>query len=185
MKWFYSLFMFFFVTIIIVIFVIYDIKNSSGDYSKKLNRIINRKVKYDKLMKISYSNSGDMKGNVENLIIDVDRQVIKYRYSDGFDIPVLVNVYSISDEDINNLGLHYNFNIPNDDDYPLMIMSNVSINPNIVGYIYVFKKDKDMIKDMHTYQYKCYKKLVPIDIVEVHYKDYEKYYKLVGNMKRR
>ena len=88
-------------------------------------------------------------------------------------------------EDSKKLGMHYDFNISNDDEYPLMTMSNVSINPNIVGYIYVFKKDKDMIKDMHTYQYKCYKKLVPIDIVKVHYKDYEKYYKLVENMKRR
>ena len=112
MKLFYSLFMFCFVSIIISIFVIYDIRNSSGDYSKSLNRIINRKVKYDKLEEISYSNSGNMRGNVENLVIDISSHVIRYRYSEGFDIPVLVTEYSISDEDINNLNemiKKYNF----------------------------------------------------------------------------
>ena len=112
MKWFYFIFMGIFITSIITIFIVYDIKNSSGDYSKKLNRIINRKVMYDRLIKIDYSNSGNMRGNVENLIIDVDEKIIKYRYSEGFDIPVLVTEYSISDEDINYLNemiKKYNF----------------------------------------------------------------------------
>ena len=112
MKWFYFIFMGVFITVIITIFVVLDIKNSSGNYSKDLNRIINRKVKYDRLIKISYSNSGDMRGNVENLIIDVDEKIIKYRYSEGFNVPVLVTEYSISDADIDNLNemiKKYNF----------------------------------------------------------------------------
>ena len=112
MKWFYFIFMGVFITVIITIFIIFDIKNSSGDYSKDLNKIINRKVKYDILIKIDYSNSGNMRGNVENLVIDISSHVIRYRYSEGFDIPVLVTEYSISDEDINNLNemiKKYNF----------------------------------------------------------------------------
>lgn len=81
-------------------------------------------------------------------------------------------------EDSKKLGMHYDFVIPNGNEYPLMTMKNVSINPDIVGYIYVFNKDDDMIKDKQTYQYKCYKKLIPIDIVEVYYKDYERYYEV-------
>lgn len=81
-------------------------------------------------------------------------------------------------EDSNKLGMHYSFMITNDDEYPLMTMKNVIINPNIVGYIYVFIKDDDMIKDKRSYQYKCYKELIPIDIIEVHYKEYEKYYEV-------
>ncbi len=99
-------------------------------------------------MKISYSNSGDMRGNVENLIIDVDEHVIKYRYSDGFDIPVLVNVYSISDEDINNLNemiKKYNFpawsNLPLSDivvyDAPSKSITFTYDNSRIGGYSYV------------------------------------------------
>lgn len=77
----------------------------------------------------------------------------------------------------NSINLKYNFIIPNNDDYPLMKMKNVKIDENIYGYIYVFKKDKDMIKDDDSYQYKCYKEKEPIDIVKIYYKDYKKYYK--------
>ena len=88
-------------------------------------------------------------------------------------------------EDSKKQGLHYDFDIPNDNEYPLMIMKNVSINPNIVGYIYVFKKDDDMIKDKYSYQYKCFKELIPIDIIEVKYKDYEKYFEVNNYSKKR
>ena len=89
--------------------------------------------------------------------------------------------YSFKDiikEDSKKMGFHYDFDIPNDDEYPLMTMKNVSINPNMVGYIYVFNKNNDMIKDDNSNQYKCFKELIPIDIVEVNYKDYEKYYEV-------
>ena len=85
----------------------------------------------------------------------------------------------------NSDGLKYNFIIPNDNEYPLMTMENVNIDENIVGYIYVFKKDDDMIKDENSYQYKCYKELKPIDVVEVKYKDFENYYSINNeNIKR-
>lgn len=73
-------------------------------------------------------------------------------------------------------GLDWCFDIPNDNTFPLMKMSNVNTDNEIVGYIYVFLKDDDMIKDDESYQYKCYKELKPIDIVEVKYKDYKQYY---------
>ena len=38
-----------------------------------------------------------------------------------------------------------------------MIMENVNIDENIIGYVYVFLRDDDMIKDNDSYQYKCYK----------------------------
>ena len=53
----------------------------------------------------------------------------------------------------NSEGLKWNFEIPNTNDYPLMIMKNVNIEDNIKGYIYVFQKDNSMIKDENTYQY--------------------------------
>ena len=80
-------------------------------------------------------------------------------------------------------GLNWDFDIPNGDDYPLMKMSNVNIDENIIGYIYVFENCSDMIKDDETYQYKCYKELVPIDVIEVCYKDYMKYYEVASKRK--
>lgn len=80
-------------------------------------------------------------------------------------------------------GLPWDFEISNGDEYPLMKMSNVNIDEDIIGYIYVFENDKDMIRDNDSYQYKCYKELVPIDVIEVCYKDYKKYYEVVNKVR--
>lgn len=82
-------------------------------------------------------------------------------------------------------GLDWNFEIPSDNDFPLMKMSNVNVDEDIVGYIYVFENSNDMIKDDDSYQYKCYKELVPIDVVEVCFKDYMKYYDNQDEHKKR
>lgn len=57
-------------------------------------------------------------------------------------------------------------------------MSNVNIDEDIIGYIYVFKKNDSMIKEENSYQYKCYEELCPCDVVEIHYRDFSKYYEL-------
>lgn len=83
----------------------------------------------------------------------------------------------------NSEGLEWNFEIPNSDTYPLMIMSNVNIYEDMIGYIYVFKKNDSMIKDEDSYQYKCYEELYPFDVVEIHYRDFSEYYELKNNTK--
>ena len=82
-----------------------------------------------------------------------------------------------------SMDLQWDFDIPNGDEFPLMRMSGVNIPDDIVGYVYVFLKDDDMIKDPDSYQYKCYKELTPIDIVEVHYKDFSQYYEVISKRK--
>ena len=79
-----------------------------------------------------------------------------------------------------SLELDWNFEISNNNTYPLMIMENLNVFDDIIGYIYVFKKDNSMIKDNNTYQYKCYHQLVPIDIIKVKYQEYKKYYKVIN-----
>lgn len=44
---------------------------------------------------------------------------------------------------------------------PIMKMKNVSIDENMIGYVYVFKYKENMIKDDNSYQYKCYSNLIP------------------------
>lgn len=82
-------------------------------------------------------------------------------------------------------GLKYNFEITNANTLPLMTMENVNIDENIIGYVYVFLRDDDMIKDNDSYQYKCYKSKKPIDIIEVIYRDFKNYYCVKNNSKRR
>ena len=79
--------------------------------------------------------------------------------------------------------LAWSFDIPNGNELPLMRMTNVNIPDDIIGYVYVFLKDDYMIKDDDSYQYKCYKELVPIDVIEVSYRDFSKYYEVVNKRK--
>ena len=76
-----------------------------------------------------------------------------------------------------------NFEIPNDDSYPLMRMRNVGLDDELVGYIYVFNKDDSMVKDEKSYQYKCFKELKPIDVVTVRYGDFSSYYEVLDSEK--
>lgn len=81
----------------------------------------------------------------------------------------------------NSKELNWDFEIPNTNIYPLMIMKNVNINKNITGYIYVVLRDNNMIKDEDSYQYKCYNEVKIVDIIEIKYKDFERYYYLDNN----
>lgn len=63
-----------------------------------------------------------------------------------------------------------------------MKMENFNISDNIIGYIYVLLKIDVMLKDSNTYQYKCFKEITLIDIIEVRFSDYKKYYS-VNNIK--
>ena len=77
----------------------------------------------------------------------------------------------------------WNFEIPNDDSYPLMRMSNVNLDDDILGYVYIFSKDDSMIKDEDSYQYKCFKEIKPVDIVPVRYGVFSSYYEVVESDK--
>ena len=57
-------------------------------------------------------------------------------------------------------------------DYPYAILNNRDIDMDATGFVYVFEKKEDMIKDKLDYQYRCYHSLKPIDIVKVQMKDY-------------
>lgn len=76
----------------------------------------------------------------------------------------------------NSMDLDWDFEVPTTNDYPLMLMENVNIDENIKGYIYVFEKNNNMFKDENTYQYKCYEELVPLDVIEIYYKDFQEYF---------
>ena len=56
--------------------------------------------------------------------------------------------------------------------YPYAVLNNRDIDMDAIGYVYVFEKSDDIIKDPMNYQYRCYHPLKPIDIVQVQMKDY-------------
>ena len=79
--------------------------------------------------------------------------------------------------------LEWDFQISNKDEYPVMIMENVSIDRDIEGYIYVFYNERSIKKDEDSFQYKAFNELIPIDVVRVKYKDFEEFYEVKNNNK--
>ena len=64
-----------------------------------------------------------------------------------------------------------------------MRMSNVNLDDDILGYVYVFYKDDSMIKDDDSYQYKYFKEIKPVDVITVRYGDFSSYYEVLENDK--
>lgn len=81
-------------------------------------------------------------------------------------------------------GQKWNFEIPNDNSFPLMTIDGIDPPDDLIGYIYVIKKDDEMVKDEKSYQYKCHKEIIPYDIIEVHYKDFKDYFENRNNKKK-
>ena len=57
-------------------------------------------------------------------------------------------------------------------DYPYVVLNNRDIDMDAEGFVYVFEKTEDMVKDLNSYQYRCFHSLKPLDIVKVQMKDY-------------
>ena len=72
-------------------------------YSKKLRNLINLKKDYDELLSITYSNSGNMNGNVDKVELIVKEKIIKVERKEYHSDPLQVVEYSVSEKDINEL----------------------------------------------------------------------------------
>ena len=79
---------------------------------------------------------------------------------------------------LKEMNEHYNFKMNNNGELPAMNFQVENLPDDLYGYVYVFNKTDDMIKDNHecTTQYRCYHELRPIDVVKVYYKDFADYF---------
>ena len=82
------------------------------------------------------------------------------------------------------LNKYYSFSINNDAELPVMIFEVENLPGDLNGYIYVFEKNEEMIKDnkKFTTQYRCYKELIPQKVIKVYYKDFENYFERIRKM---
>ena len=64
-------------------------------------------------------------------------------------------------------------------------MDNVIINNDIKGYIYVFPFSEEYEHHGKSIQYKCHHHLKPIDIIEIKFSDFKKYYSINERTKKR
>ena len=88
---------------------------------------------------------------------------------------------------IDKFNDNYSFSINNNGNLPSMEFEADHIPEDLFGYIYVFKKDDTMIKDKpnNSTQYKCYHSLIPVAVVKVYYKDFEKCFLRINAPKSR
>ena len=77
-------------------------------------------------------------------------------------------------------GLDWNFDIGRDADTGdiFVVMDNVNVDDELEGYIYVFDYDGSYTHEGSSIQYKCHKNVVPIDVVNIKFKDFKKYYSI-------
>lgn len=87
---------------------------------------------------------------------------------------------------LKQINEHYSFSMNNMGELPAMEFEVENLPENLCGYVYVFEKTDDMIKDNHEYttQYRCYHNLVPKKVIKVEYKDYENNFIRTELMKR-
>lgn len=79
---------------------------------------------------------------------------------------------------LKEMNEHYGFQMNNNGELPAMLFSVENLPDDLYGYVYVFDKIDNMIKDNHEYttQHRCYHELRPIDVVKVYYKDFADYF---------
>ena len=79
---------------------------------------------------------------------------------------------------LKELNDDYSFSMNNNGELPAMVFEVDELPDDLCGYICVFEKDDDMVKDDFdsTTQYRCYHDLIPQKNVKVDYKDFEKYF---------
>ena len=77
-------------------------------------------------------------------------------------------------------GLDWDFKIGIDDDTGkiFVVMDNVNVDDELEGYIYVFDYDDSYTHEGRSIQYKCYKNVVPIDVVSIKFKDFKNFYSI-------
>ena len=101
--------------------------DKESKYSKELEKILKEKVEVDRLLSATYSNSGDMLGNLDSVTLDAKELKVVSRYADMHSDPIQVKEYRITKEDVNKID-----KMVKDDN--LLALSNLEIDENKFAY---------------------------------------------------
>lgn len=87
---------------------------------------------------------------------------------------------------LKELNEHYSFSMNNNGEIPAMVFEVENLPDDLCGYIYIFEKSEDMIKDNHqfTTQYRCYHDLIPQKVIKVNYRDFEEFFSRENQTKK-
>ena len=96
------------------IIVIKEKKNTknTNKYSDELQKLIDKDTKYDKLLEIKYSNSGNSLGNVDITTLYVNDNILTKEFATTHDEPIKITEYKVSKDNISyfkDMIKEYNF----------------------------------------------------------------------------
>ncbi|MBR4262948.1 MAG: hypothetical protein IKQ35_06260 [Bacilli bacterium] len=86
---------------------------------------------------------------------------------------------------LKEINEHYSFSMNNNGEFPVMTFEVEKLPDDLYGYIYIFDKADDMIKDNHsnTTQYRCFHSLDTDKVIKVYYRDFEEFFVRENNKK--
>lgn len=87
---------------------------------------------------------------------------------------------------LKELNENYSFSMNNNGELPAMVFEVENLPDDLCGYIYIFEKSEDMIKDNNvlTTQYRCYHELTPQKVIKVNYRDFEEFFSRENQAKK-
>lgn len=130
----------------------------------KIDMLLKRKYAY--LLTVTYSNSGDMNGNIDSITLDTTKKIIKKRYAAIHSDPIEVKEYKINIEAINSINkIIEKYNLPNLSKLPMGDLFAYDAPTKTLTFTY----DNSKIggSNYETYSINYYMKLSKKDIIHL------------------
>lgn len=153
-------------------------KDNKEGYSIELIKLISKEKNYDKLIKVIYSNSGDMNGNVDRITLDIKNKLLIHEYKSIHSNPLEKEEYKVSENNVLDIEKYiekYNFPMWKD----LERREEFALDAPTTGMLFVFDNRKINNNSYEEY-YIDYEYQIPQDGREALYQLEEKLRSLKG-----
>ena len=153
-------------------------KENKEKYSIELIKLISKEKDYDKLIKVIYSNSGDMNGNIDRITLDIKNNLLIHEYKSIHSNPLKKEEYKVSENNILDIEKYiekYNFPMWKD----LERREEFALDAPTTGMLFIFDNRKISNNPYEEY-YIDYEYQIPQDGREALYQLEEKLKSLKG-----
>ena len=153
-------------------------KDNKEGYSIELIKLISKEKNYDKLIKVIYSSSGDMNGNIDRITLDIKNNLLIYEYKSIHSNPLKKEEYKVSENNVLDIEKYiekYNFPMWKD----LERREEFALDAPTTGILFIFDNRKINDNPYEEY-YIDYEYQIPQDGREALYQLEEKLKSLKG-----
>jgi len=153
-------------------------KDNKEGYSIELIKLISKEKNYDKLIKVIYSSSGDMNGNIDRITLDIKNNLLIHEYKSIHSNPLKKEEYKVSENNVLDIEKYiekYNFPMWKD----LERREEFALDAPTTGILFIFDNRKINDNPYEEY-YIDYEYQIPQDGREALYQLEEKLKSLKG-----